>query len=90
MKYIHIMTFLFGTASGSTSLHENEIDPHNTTLCKMCGIGKITTSRVFFTKKKNSRILMGPCPNHILCARFFEWCHSLKPMKLHSGVLTSV
>ena len=46
--------FLFGIILGCPPLYE--IDPHNTTLCKMCGTGKILVTYddqpcIFYNKK---------------------------------------
>ena len=49
-----VVIFLFGIILGCPPLYE--IDPHNTTLCKMCGIGKIMVTYdnkpcIFYNKK---------------------------------------
>ena len=49
-----VAIFLFGIILGCPPLYE--IDPHNTTLCKMCGIGKIMVTYdnqpcIFYNKK---------------------------------------
>ena len=49
-----VVIFLFGIILGCPPLYE--IDPHNTTVCKMCGIEKITVTYdnqpcIFYNKK---------------------------------------
>ena len=77
MKYSYLAAiFLFGIILGCPPLYE--IDPHNTTLRKMCGIGKITVTYdnqpcIFYSKKIHQ-----DTHGHNFTMQFTELCMDLE------------